>query len=411
MAHHPTRGFTLIELLVVIAIIAILAAILFPVFAKAREKARQTSCLNNQKQIATAAMMYAQDHDEMLPDAGSFWGAVNLDKGVLKCPTASRLTNGYVFNGALSGVALGEVKTPETKIVTGDGAFTGSAATAAINEMFANVAYKVEHYQMRHSSKCIYSYLDGHVELSSNTPEACGVPFKGGSLPITANLVAWFNAGDIPATTNKVASWPSSMPAGAITLAQSNAGNQPTYVASGFGTRPTVRFDGSTSYLVSGAVGTAMTAKTLIAVLKINDLNNRSAAPISIQNSSADKFDAIVYAERQLKVWMNGSDYWNRSNSNSTPQESSTSGLVMTITYASPNAIKMYRNSTNLFSDSYNLQAFDASAVLVSGKRCTSGAPECLAADVSELIIYSAALSDSDRTSVEGWLMARYGIN
>ncbi|MHB9025320.1 MAG: type II secretion system protein, partial [Armatimonadota bacterium] len=56
------RGFTLIELLVVIAIIAILAAILFPVFAKAREKARQTSCLNNQKQVATALLMWVQDH-------------------------------------------------------------------------------------------------------------------------------------------------------------------------------------------------------------------------------------------------------------------------------------------------------------------------------------------------------------
>jgi len=61
------RGFTLIELLVVIAIIAILAAILFPVFARAREKARQTSCLSNVKQLSLACLMYAQDYDEMLP--------------------------------------------------------------------------------------------------------------------------------------------------------------------------------------------------------------------------------------------------------------------------------------------------------------------------------------------------------
>jgi len=61
------RGFTLIELLVVIAIIAILAAILFPVFARAREKARQSSCLSNIKQQGLAVLMYAQDYDETLP--------------------------------------------------------------------------------------------------------------------------------------------------------------------------------------------------------------------------------------------------------------------------------------------------------------------------------------------------------
>src|SRR5215469_5171253 len=63
-------GFTLIELLVVIAIIAILAAILFPVFAQAREKARSAACLSNLKQIGTATTMYAQDYDETFP----VWG-------------------------------------------------------------------------------------------------------------------------------------------------------------------------------------------------------------------------------------------------------------------------------------------------------------------------------------------------
>jgi prepilin-type N-terminal cleavage/methylation domain-containing protein/prepilin-type processing-associated H-X9-DG protein len=66
------RGFTLIELLVVIAIIAILAAILFPVFARAREKARQSSCLSNMKQLALAFNMYIQDYDQVFP---SQWGA------------------------------------------------------------------------------------------------------------------------------------------------------------------------------------------------------------------------------------------------------------------------------------------------------------------------------------------------
>jgi|LSQX01.3.fsa_nt_gb prepilin-type N-terminal cleavage/methylation domain-containing protein/prepilin-type processing-associated H-X9-DG protein len=67
------RGFTLIELLVVIAIIAILAAILFPVFARAREKARQTTCLSNCKQLTLAWLMYAQDYDDRFPFTMTLW--------------------------------------------------------------------------------------------------------------------------------------------------------------------------------------------------------------------------------------------------------------------------------------------------------------------------------------------------
>ena len=71
--HITNRpGFTLIELLVVIAIIAILASILFPVFARAREKARETNCLSNLKQLGTALMMYATDYDEFLPIAWEY---------------------------------------------------------------------------------------------------------------------------------------------------------------------------------------------------------------------------------------------------------------------------------------------------------------------------------------------------
>ncbi len=75
-AGQPVKGFTLIELLVVIAIIAILAAILFPVFAQAREKARQSSCLSNEKQLSLGILQYVQDYDETFPlgfDQASGW--------------------------------------------------------------------------------------------------------------------------------------------------------------------------------------------------------------------------------------------------------------------------------------------------------------------------------------------------
>ena len=97
------KGFTLIELLVVIAIIAILAAILFPVFAKAREKARQASCLSNAKQLALACLQYSQDYDECLPMARHQSNATNAWQGwdvlvmpyvkntqVFKCPSDGR---------------------------------------------------------------------------------------------------------------------------------------------------------------------------------------------------------------------------------------------------------------------------------------------------------------------------------
>ncbi|HEY3333569.1 MAG TPA: type II secretion system protein [Capsulimonadaceae bacterium] len=76
------RGFTLIELLVVIAIIGILAAVLFPVFSTARDKARQSVCLNNTKQLSLAWFQYTQDYDEVCPLAGYYYG---LNKSKKSC--------------------------------------------------------------------------------------------------------------------------------------------------------------------------------------------------------------------------------------------------------------------------------------------------------------------------------------
>ena len=137
---RPGHGFTLIELLVVIAIIAILAAILFPVFAKAREKARQTSCLSNLKQIGTSMLMYVQDYDETFPKR--YWGSTSsymwpsgtvhrgmwipsiypyvMNIQVFQCPSnPARWTGRYIGNGFsypmnayLDGQMLANVTTP-----------------------------------------------------------------------------------------------------------------------------------------------------------------------------------------------------------------------------------------------------------------------------------------------------------
>ena len=109
-APRPRRAFTLIELLVVIAIIAILAAILFPVFQNVRENARRTSCLSNEKQIGLALIQYTQDNDEkyvlnaadistgQCPDEGRACWAYVLQsfiksRGVYHCPNAPETTD------------------------------------------------------------------------------------------------------------------------------------------------------------------------------------------------------------------------------------------------------------------------------------------------------------------------------
>jgi prepilin-type N-terminal cleavage/methylation domain-containing protein/prepilin-type processing-associated H-X9-DG protein len=92
LTRRSTRSaFTLIELLVVIAIIAILAAILFPVFAQAREKARQSVCLSNGKQIGTALMMYVQDYDEVYPVNNGAYFAENPSNRTNACLFAWQL--------------------------------------------------------------------------------------------------------------------------------------------------------------------------------------------------------------------------------------------------------------------------------------------------------------------------------
>ena len=141
------RGFTLIELLVVIAIIAILAAILFPVFAKAREKARQTSCLNNVKQLTLGALMYNQDYDERFvdgtaipnytptpPDNNRCWWRFKIQPYVknwqcFNCPSGESrdwsliTTQGqgsYGYDEGLGGVSLGSLNTPTNRLLVSD---------------------------------------------------------------------------------------------------------------------------------------------------------------------------------------------------------------------------------------------------------------------------------------------------
>lgn len=146
----PPAGFTLIELLVVISITALLAAILFPVFACAREKARQNTCISHQRQLSAGVLMYCQDHDDTLPGSANVWRDVNVDSGILKCPTAGNaLPVAYLYNLALDGIALGAVKAPD--------------GTNDLSLVWMTVDGEAGSAENRHNGKYVVSYLDGHV--------------------------------------------------------------------------------------------------------------------------------------------------------------------------------------------------------------------------------------------------------
>ena len=205
MSTKLSRGFTLIELLVVIAIIAILAAILFPVFSKAREKARQTQCSNNQRQIAVGIQLYTQEHDETLPLVSDIWSNLKLSTGVLKCPNKAGVANGYVYNADLSGLGLGQLPDPTGTFFTADGAHAANAA--AVPPEYANISYKRSDVDTtRHNgNNLIASFADGHVDIVKR------LIFKV-IPPVTDGLKASFIADSIPTTVANGASvtaWPS----------------------------------------------------------------------------------------------------------------------------------------------------------------------------------------------------------
>lgn len=206
MIHFPKKGrlnaFTLIELLVVIAIIAILAAILFPVFGRARENARRASCQSNLKQIALGMQQYTQDFDETFleQDVANDYHYAHILQPYLKsrqifvCPSAAgptvditatfpsdgrdyswisesttygNYTGSYGMNSVLHGAALAEIQEPARTAMLFDAGHV--AATGAADPRIFGSARHFEGYNV--------AYADGHVKWFNRRRAATDINF------------------------------------------------------------------------------------------------------------------------------------------------------------------------------------------------------------------------------------------
>ena len=228
--HNPKskirqRGFTLIELLVVIAIIAILAAILFPVFAQAREKARQASCMSNLRQYATATFMYIQDYDETFPMsayqngtcvATFYWQVQPYVKNaaVTQCPSSPEAMD---VPGMFAGAGGACANTPRFTSYSvnldlfangyagspgiGLAALNDPAGTATLYD--GNVIVdQSQPVQARHSGNFDAFFADGHVKAIQATETGASTQFsttgKGPAVKIyTIGANGGFYAGKI----------------------------------------------------------------------------------------------------------------------------------------------------------------------------------------------------------------------
>jgi prepilin-type N-terminal cleavage/methylation domain-containing protein len=418
------RGFTLIELLVVIAIIAILAAILFPVFGKAREKARQTRCLSNQKQIALAIQMWTQENEEKFPTADDkLWSTLNIAAKALQCASAPPQTaNAYCYNDFLSGKAIAEFNNPLIVPLTADGAH--AATPSSTPPTYDNIMYGAADVAYRHDNKTslIFSALDGHVETTKRLLMLYG-----------AKLWLEANAGVTVDSANKISQWADQSGMGYLAVPDAGAPPtaleyRPTLASGGPNSHAVVHFDGvannlilGNNYLVPNGGGL-----TFIAVAKPGGSNGNLAIMFDC-GASGFQFTmdtANVGVSTLTYGYPKGKQMWQ-------------AGLALGAgfhVYAGvirfeKNAEYVYldSNTTTKYSNwaSMTLPARTSATEMNIGPRTTylTKGPTCIGmqakglnsarsftGDIAELLWFDDALSDADIATIQRALCAKYNI-
>ncbi len=376
------KGFTLIELLVVIAIIAILAAILFPVFARAREKARQTTCINNQRQIAASIQMYAQDHEEVMPPVTSVWSDIKVDPGVLICPTAgSKVVNGYVFNAWMEGAAIGDIIDPTTQMLTADGVGTGASSP--------NTAYYSTDCEARHSQGTIVAYADGHVTSVKGKPD----------LPVSTNKLALWLRADALTITGPVTTWTDSS---SRAYALTGTGTLVTNTLNGY---PVMRLNGTSNYFAVDQSIFAGGAATIIGVWKLSQPASLGFVFDTATDSSASRYFIHMSSANGLFGGRDGG-----VGSISIPSSSYTAGGFAVVTHVQngANSTLGIRGGTAV-TGTITANATASGTPFVLGARYDKNSYR-LAGDIAELIIYNSVLPSSDITAIQKYLVKKYGL-
>ncbi len=367
------KGFTLIELLVVIAIIAVLAAILFPVFAKAREKSRQTVCTSNQRQLAIALTMYAQDHEQRLPNSTSWKSSIGGNSGITgkswECPSASKGESSipvYGYNAWLSDRVTGDIDNPVSVVMTADSAggvdVLNGAADIDIN---------------RHSSKAVASFVDGH--------SSAGASFDLVPCPVSKNNLQFWVMADMGVTANATT--------GAVTLWKDQSGKardltpntiSPILSSGGLNGKPTITFSGANNCGMQvdfRAVGATTSAKWSV---------------LTVSNSPNATQSGRIVGAGGFNVTYN-SDYENNGGFYLTPKQFTKDNIA-----AGPGAgVCVFSCLTT--SVAYSIYGFSV------GKRGMQGGDYYIG-DVSEVLCFSPPLSSGEFNTVYEYLKKKWGI-